>query len=106
VEDERDDGVDHAHHRSDGGPGEHGEPQVLLLESNPVGEEGAEQHDAIDAEVEHAAALAERLAESCEGVRRRQPHRRRDRGDEHRNGEELAQAPTSSRVSVASSVAE
>ena len=89
VEDERDDGVHDPHHRSDGRSGEHGEPQVLLLQRHPVGEEGAEQHHAVDTEVEHAAALPERLAESGEGIRRRQPHGRSDGGHEHRDGEEL-----------------
>ena len=85
-------GVDDPHHGSDGRPGEHGEPQVLLLQRHPVGEEGTEQHDAVDPEVEHAAALSERLAEGGEGVRRRQPHGRGDGGDEHRDGEELTHA--------------
>ena len=90
LEAEGHDRVQHAHHQADRRAARRGEPEVIGLERRPVGEERAQQHDALDAEVEHAAALAQGLAEGGEEVRRGQSDARRDRRHDHRDREEVA----------------
>ena len=85
-----DQGVDDAHHEADRQAHEHGQPEVSGFERRPVSEERAQQHHAVDAQVEHAAALADRLAEGGEEIGRRQANTGREGGHQDGDGEELA----------------
>src|SRR3546814_4996666 len=49
-------------------------PEVAALVDPQPGGEGAQRHDALDAEVQHAGALADELAEGAEDERRRHAH--------------------------------
>src|SRR3546814_3625171 len=54
-------------------------PEVAALVDPQPGGEGAQRHDALDAEVQHAGALADELAEGAEDERRRHAHRSEER---------------------------
>src|SRR5581483_5855838 len=55
-----------AHHQPDPERHEHAQREALRLVGGVVGAERAEEHDAVDAEVQHAAPLADRLAQGGE----------------------------------------
>ena len=70
-------GVQQAEGRAGQGGDEHARPQIAaLIDGEPAGE-GADRHDALDAEIEHAGALAEQLAQRGEDQRRGDAQRRR-----------------------------
>ena len=73
------------------------EQDAVRVQRDVVSAERAEQHDPVDAEVEHAASLPERLAERGEQERCGELDARRDRRGEDRGGEERAHALTSAR---------
>ena len=77
LEHQRHDGVHAPHHDARQTAGDHAFQKAPGLEHGPVGKERAEEHDTVDAEVEHAAALTERLAQRGEKVRRGQAKARR-----------------------------
>ena len=52
-------------------------PQVGTLVDGEPADHGAQRHDPLDAEVEHAGALAQQLAQRGEDQRRGDPQRRR-----------------------------
>ncbi len=93
---ERHHAVQEAHDEADADADEDTEERVVRLQRCVIRTERTEQHDALDAEVEHTRPLAEGLAEACQQEGRCQPNRRRDRRHEHGNSEELAHCGASS----------
>ena len=84
--------VSSAMQQPEGGAGQrrhqHADPQIAArIDGEPAGE-GAGRHDALDAEIEHAGALADQLAEG---------------GEDQRRGDADAPRPRSSAVSRMSS---
>ena len=59
-----------AEHGAGGGGEKEPQPQVAALEDRDPGDEGAKAHDALDAEVDNAGALADKGAERPEDQRR------------------------------------
>ena len=57
------------------------EPQTAGEIGGGEADHGAEQHDALDAEIEHAGALVDELAEGGEEQRRRDADDRREEAD-------------------------
>jgi len=66
----REQGVKQAEHGAGGGGEKEPQPQVAALEDRDPGDEGAKAHDALDAEVDNAGALADQVAEGAEDQRR------------------------------------
>ena len=75
---DRDDRIDQAHEGPDTDSDQEPGDRTAGLEDRVVGAERPEQHHAVDAQVEHAAPLADRLAESGQQERRSQPDSRPD----------------------------
>ena len=76
--------VQQAEHGAGKGRDQHAGPQIAAgIDGEPAGE-GAGRHDALDAEIEHAGALADQLAHGGEDQRRGDA----DRGDPEGGGEE------------------
>src|SRR6266511_3457434 len=88
------DPCEHSHYDADDYPDEHGQPQAASLEDGEVGPESAEQHHAVDAEVQDAASLSHGLAQRCQEERGGQPDPRGRRSRENRDGEELSHPST------------
>ena len=79
----------HPEEEADAEADKQSQPYIVGLEHGVVAAERTEQHDAVDPEVEHAAALPVCLAEAGQEQRHREPDRRGDGGNEDGFGEEL-----------------
>ena len=75
--------------RADGDRREQAQPQIAGEIGGGEADHGAEQHDALDAEIEHAGALVDQLAEGGEQQRRRDADDRREEADLQDLGEGL-----------------
>ena len=68
---------------------QHRGPEIAALVDPEPGDQGALGHDALDAEVEHAGALADEFAEGAEDERRRHAHQRGPEAEGNENFQDI-----------------